>query len=211
MHVFSPENSYSINHVDSAGNASEWRFSALPREKGRFGADVKVSNGSDSATVWLNEEGFHSDNHKLIGSMPPRVDDAYQGYLLGTVDGYEQTKQTQTVDGWRETGNEIAHSALESSGWRIKGLVNGDNPPAFKVQVKAADGHVTDFTLDAKADIVTQSTDKQALPDSVRNVAEAMLAGQRDGAAVAQKSRKPSQVEREEERRSAASNVERCR
>lgn len=208
MTVFSPKNSYSFDHVDSVGNASKWRFAALPREKGRFGSDVQVSNGSDCATVWLNEEGFHSDNQNLIGALPPQVNDAYQGYLLGTVDGYEETKQKQTHDGWRETGNEIAHSAQESSGWRIKGLVNNDNPPSFKVQVKAADGHVTNYAFGEGAEIIAESTNKRPLPESVHEIAKAMLAGQRDGAAVAQKS---TQQGREDARRSAASGESRSR
>ncbi|MBM3617402.1 MAG: hypothetical protein FJX23_02535 [Alphaproteobacteria bacterium] len=190
----------------------DWTFSAVPREKGRFGPDIRVSRGAESATVWLNETGFHSDNQALTGSMPPQVDDAYQGYLLGTVDGYEQTKQKSSRGGdeWQETGNEIAHSAQESSGWRIKGLVRGDNPPAFKVQVKAADGHVTDMAFDAQSAITATSTGKRVLPESVKQVAEAMLAGQRDGARVA-RNRPVSLAEREEARRNAASSAERSR
>lgn len=206
MTVFSPKNHFTVTITNGLGQAQEWDFYVLPQKHSRFGPDFLVKRGNETANVYLDEAGFHADNQQLIGSMPSLANDAYQGYLLGAVDAYEQTKHKQSVkdSDWRETGNHIAHSSPGSSGWRIHSLVKDDTPPIFKVRVKAQSGHVTDYAYDEKNHLVTHSTSENPLPDDVHQVAIGMLSGQQHGAAQASE-RFSSQISRLEAKRSAAS------
>lgn len=206
------KNQFSITAANGLGLEQEWSFSALPQKHSRFGPDFVVKSGTESANIRMDEAGFHSDNQPFTNSMPAEVANAYEGYIVGALDAYEQTKHPKAVagSGWQETGNHVAHSSEASSGWRIHSLVSDTNPPAFKVKVKAPNGHVTEYAFDNKKVLVVESTAKNPLPQDVHQVAMGMLTGQQHGAALAH-GRSSSLVERLEAQRKSASVGERSR
>lgn len=171
-----------------------WQFSveeregALPAIQVEYHPDTwDAGQAIETATVSVDTRGdLTSDNRALIGAMPNEVDAIYSGFVVGAFDGAFETRGTAPqgqAGEWIATGNHLALSTEETSGWRLRSQRTQDVPPRFRCVVESPRGHVHSYTLTEQG-LQVEGDRQKYPPATVHQAAEAMVVGQSYGAAA---------------------------